>query len=120
MLYLQSIPPPGWNKIRPQNKGFRYVRVIDYELLLTIFALLSFDECRVEPYNVVMMRSFPQTLVKTLVKKKLAKNLARFLARVSTRASGREKTINTVYSTTRPKEKTLKAIKNTKKLYVRL
>ena len=41
-------------------------------------------------------------------------SLKRFWARFLTRVSGRGKTINTLYSTTRPEEKTIKKHKNSK------
>ena len=44
----------------------------------------------------------------------LARFLIRFLARVLTRVLGRGKTINTMYSTTRPKEKRNKTSKDVK------
>ena len=46
-----------------------------------------------------------RTRTKKFLPRFLARFLTRFLARVLTRVWGRGKTINTVYSTTRPKEK---------------
>ena len=61
-----------------------------------------------EVFNVMLFRQFWVNLSDALLASFLARFLTRFLARVLTRVSGRGKTINTVYSATRPEGKQVK------------
>ena len=54
----------------------------------------------------LFFKQFSVNLSDQILDRFLARFLTRFLARVLTRVWGRGKTINTMYSTTRPKEKT--------------